>query len=192
MRDNSGYSVALPFKNSLNSLGDSHRSAQVRWLSLEKRLSKDSLLRAEYNKAVEDFIGQGHMGLMKSKNDKGPGYYIAHHPVIKPSSSSTPVWIVLYVSAPFDNDFSLNDILYSGPKLQTDIFTLLLNFRLFKIAITADIRQMYRHINMIEDHWRYQRLLWRFNPEDDIETYEIRVVSFGLKASPYLALRMVK
>lgn len=193
-RDNKSgrYSVALPFKNSPESLGDSYKSAKVRLLSLEKRFSRDAMLRTEYNKAMQDFIDQGHMGLLEEENDEGTSYYIAHHPVIKLSSSSTPVRIVLDASAPSDNDVALNDILYSGPKLQADIVTLLLNFRLFKIAVTADIRQMYRQINVIKDHWRYQRLLWRFNPEAEIKIYEIRVVAFGLKASPYLALRTVK
>jgi len=110
---------------------------------------------------MHDFLDQGHMRLVDCRSDSGLAYYIAHHPVIKLSSTSTPVRIVLDASAPSDNGVSLNDILYSGPKLQTDITTLLLNFRLFKVALTADIHQMYRQINIIEEHWRFQRLLWR-------------------------------
>jgi len=30
------------------------------------------------------------------------------------------------------------------------------------------------------------------NPEDDVQIYELKIVAFGLKASPYLALRTVK
>lgn len=38
---------------------------------------------------------------------------------------------------------SLDDILYKGPKLQNSIITLLLNFRLHSVAVTADLKQMY-------------------------------------------------
>lgn len=58
--------------------------------------------------------------------------------------------------------------------------------------MTADIRQMYRQVNIISDHFRFQRLLWRDNPEKEINTYELTTVAFGVKASPYLALRTIK
>ncbi|XP_074033910.1 uncharacterized protein [Leptinotarsa decemlineata] len=193
-RDSSGrFTVALPFKfPPEGSLGNSRNNAQVRLLSLEKRLERDSKLRIEYNKVMQDFIDQGHMKLVDIDPNEASSYYIGHHPVIKPSSISTPVRIVLDASAPTDNNVSLNDILYRGGKLQADLVTLLLNFRLFKVALTADVRQLYRQINVIENHWRYQRLLWRFSPDRPIDTYEIKVVAFGIKSSPFLALRTIK
>lgn len=191
-RDATGrFTVALPFKLSAENLGDSRTGAHCRLLSLERRLKKDLNLRLEYNKAIQTLLDNGYMASANLENNEN-AYYIAHHPVIKLSSTSTPIRIVLDASAPCDNQVSLNDILYSGPKLQADIVTLLLNFRLFRVAITSDLKKMYLQIKLVPDHWRYQRLLWRFDPEDEIKTYEMRVVAFGIRSSPYLALRTVK
>ena len=186
------FSVALPFKHAPKYLGDSKTSAQLRLLSLEKRFNRFPDLRLKYNQVIKDFIDQGHLRACDQEDSSDLSYYIAHHAVLKPESTSTPLRVVLDASAPSDTDISLNDILYSGPKLQADIFTLLLNFRLFKVAITSDIRQMYRQINITREHWKFQRILWRFGPEDKIDTYELGVVAFGVKSSPYLALRVVQ
>ncbi|VEN51227.1 unnamed protein product [Callosobruchus maculatus] len=186
------FTVALPFKFNPSNLGVSKFTAQKRFCSLEKRLECNKDFRFQYNEAMKDFMQQGHLVLSDKTSEVRDAYYIAHHPVIKAGSSSTPVRVVLDASAPTDNGVSLNDLLYRGPKLQTDICTLLLNFRLFEIALTGDIRQMYRQINVVRDHWRYQRLLWRFNPDEDIQEYELTVVAFGMKSSPFLALRTVK
>lgn len=53
-----------------------------------------------------------------------PGYYIPHHAVFKVDSSSTPLRIVFYASCKTDSSFSLNDILYKGPKLHTDVLAM--------------------------------------------------------------------
>lgn len=92
-----------------------------------------------------------------------------------------------------DNGSFLNDILYPGFKLQIDIFCLLIIIRIFSMVLTADIRQMYRQINLIEDHNRFQRILWKFSSEKD-KAYELVMVTFGFKSSPYsktLALKTV-
>nr|CAI5839091.1 unnamed protein product [Callosobruchus analis] len=192
-RDMSGrFTVALPFKLSPDNLGNSKFVAENRLLSLEKRLSRSVELRVQYNSVMKDFIDQDHMKPLYCSSDGQADYYIAHHPVIKLASSSTPVRIVLDASAPSDNGVSLNDLLYGGIKLQTDICKLLLNFRLFEIALTGDICQMYRQIGVREDHWRFQKLLWRFDPQEEIQVYQLTVVGFGLKSSPFLALRTVK
>lgn len=51
---------------------------------------------------------------------------------------------------------------------------------------------MYRQIQVMERHWPYQKLLWRFEPSENVETYVLTVVAFGVKSSPYLAIRVVQ
>lgn len=192
-RDSSSgrYTVTLPFKFNSSLLGNSYSIALQRFLSLEKRLQNSPNLRKQYEEIIRDYVEQGHM----AKVSKGPcpssAYYIPHHAVFKTDSPSTPVRIVFDASCQSDTHYSLNDLLFTGSKLQTDVCTMFLKFRLFKVAFTADIRQMYRQINLSTDHRRYQRLLWRFSPNESIDTYELNTVSFGVKTSPFLALRTV-
>lgn len=191
-RDSTGrYSVALPFREDPTKLGDSFLTARHRFLSLERRLQKSPRLYQDYSEIMQDYITKEHMTLVSEKDIDQLSYYIPHHCVFK-ESCSTPVRIVFDASAKTDNSISLNDILYTGPKLQNNLFKILLNFRLFPIAITADIKQMYRQINVNEEHRKFQRVLWRFNPNDSLSTYQLNTVSFGIKPSPWLALRSIK
>ena len=62
---------------------------------------------------------------------------------------------------------------------------ILLNFRVRKIAFSADISHMYCKIRLVEDHRRF----WMYSSVDPIEIYELNTVSFGDKTPPFLALQ---
>ncbi|KAI5755226.1 hypothetical protein M8J77_015196 [Diaphorina citri] len=187
-RDFSGrFTVALPFKESPNVLGDSYMNAKKRLLSLEKKLEKSPEFRQGYNQVLQDFLDSGHM----SPSDNISGVFIPHHAVIK-ESSTTPIRPVFDGSCATTSAKSLNDVLFSGPNIYSDLFIILINFRLFKIGISADIRKMFRQILVRSEDRKFQKILWRFNPQDSISSYTLNTVTFGLKPSPWLALRTVK
>ncbi|KAF2902667.1 hypothetical protein ILUMI_03520 [Ignelater luminosus] len=119
---------------------------------------------------------------LSSDDVECPHYFIPPHGVPKPQSTSTRS----------SKRKSLNDILHAGPKLQTDIVTILINFRLFPIAITADLKKMYLQIVITLNHRNFQLLLWRFSPDDPLTPYRFNRVLFGNKSSPYLAIRTVR
>ncbi|XP_044741885.1 uncharacterized protein LOC123302859 [Chrysoperla carnea] len=194
IRDFTGrYSVALPFKEDPSNLGDSYSSALKRFISLERKLDASPQLRKQYNDAFNDYLIQGHMRkLVDNCISDRSGYYLPHHPVFKVDSTTTPLRIVFDASCKTNSSLSLNDVLHTGPKLQTDVLGMFLNFRLNQIAFTADIRQMYRQINLCQEHTRFQRVLYRFESSENIETYELTTLAFGVKPSPFLALRVVR
>lgn len=185
------YLVPLPFKEEPSVLGESFTLAKNRLLTLEKRLEKYPELRLNYSNILKDYIDQGHMSLV---NDTfiDPSFYIPHHCVFKLASFSTPCRVVFDASMKTDTGKSLNDILYKGPKLQNNLVSVLLNFRLYSCAITADIKQMYRQILIIEEHRKFLKILWRSHPDSPILTYQLNTVPFGVKSSPYLSLRVLK
>lgn len=189
--ENGRYTVALPFKENPPKLGNSLDNAVRRFYFLEKKLEAQPLFRENYSKVIRDYLDQGHMTLVKNSDIMETAYYIPHFAVVK-NSVSTPHRIVYDCSVKSSNSRSLNDVLYSGPKLQTDILTILLNFRLFEIAMISDVRQMYRNIWVQPDHRRYQRILWRFSPNEPLDTYQLNTVTFGLKPAPFLALRTIQ
>ncbi|XP_076284778.1 uncharacterized protein LOC143211196 [Lasioglossum baleicum] len=117
-----------------------------------------------------------------------PGFYLPHHAVFKPTSSTTKIRIVFDGSAKTNTNISLNDTLRIGPTLQDDIFSLLLRFRMHAYVITADIEKMYRQFLVRPEDRAFQRILWR-DPNEDIKTYELTTVTFGLAPAPYLAIR---
>ena len=54
----------------------------------------------------------------------------------------------------------LNEVLYKGPFLNADLYSLLLKFRNYPSAITADIEKSYLQISINEEHRDFLRFLW--------------------------------
>lgn len=184
------YVVNLPFKQNPPLLGKSRERALTRLRQLENRFKGSSELHKEYNVAMQDYLDSGHM----SRITTNPGteentYYIPHHAVLRPDSTTTKMRIVFDASAKTSSGHSLNDNLLCGRKLQQDLPAILLRFRLHPVVFTADIKQMFRQIRVTEMHRPYQRLLYRFSLNEPVEEYQMNTVMFGLKSSPYLAIR---
>jgi len=122
-------------------LGDLLDMAQKRFLNLERRLQKDRMLTEQYEKFIAEYISLGHMELTSPTSHK-PTYYLPHHPVFKTDSTTTKMRVVFDGSATSKSGLSLNNIMLRGPKMQPDIFNILLRFRLHRIALTADVEKM--------------------------------------------------
>ncbi|GFS75588.1 uncharacterized protein TNCV_3425291 [Trichonephila clavipes] len=118
--------------------------------------------------------------------------FLPHHAVIKPSSLYNKVKSSFDASCKTTNGTSLNSLLGVGPKLQRDIFEILLNFRIPRIVFTADIEKMYRQILVADEDQRYQQILWRNNSSENIRTYKLKTVTYGLASASFLATRCIK
>jgi len=70
--------------------------------------------------------------------------YIPHHPAFRADSSTTRVRVVFNASSTTSNGKSLNDHLLAGPKLQTELPSVILRWRQFRFIYMADIVKMYR------------------------------------------------
>ena len=70
---------------------------------------------------------------------EGPIFYLLHHPVVKEHSSTTKVRPVFDASTKGYNNISLNDCMEAGPNFLPDLPAVLIRFRRWKIALTADI-----------------------------------------------------
>ncbi|XP_075170134.1 uncharacterized protein LOC142242443 [Haematobia irritans] len=189
-RESSGRIVVrLPFKEPSNSLGASRNTALQRFASLERRLNRDADLKAKYVSFMKEYEDSGHMSLVKNPKLHEPHYYIPHHCIFKPNSTSTKLRVVFDASCPTSNHKSLNEILMVGPTIQEELFLLLLRFRLYRFALTADIVKMYRQVLIDQRDRRFQYILWRHSNQDEIKTYQLNTVTYGTSAAPFLAVR---
>lgn len=181
--------VRLPFKDNIAALGQSFDVAMRRFLSQERRLSHQPALKAQYVEFMNEFQNLQHMSLVINPNRLKPHYYIPHHCVLKPTSTSTKLRVVFDASCRTTSQKSLNDILIVGPTIQRDLYTLLLKFRLYQFAISADIVKMFRQVLIHEDDRPFQSILWRNSDEEEISTYHINTVAYGTASATYLAVR---
>ncbi|XP_068986183.1 uncharacterized protein [Bombus flavifrons] len=191
-RNNEGrYIVALPFNETTPSLGSSKAMAMKRLTSLCRRFQRDKQFEADYHAVIQEYLELGHMTTITTDHRTDDGYLLPHHGVIKKSSQTTKLRVVFDGSAPTTTGVSLNNVLHTGPKLQDDIFFILLRFRSHQYVITGDVEKMYRQFLVRPEDRKFQQILWR-NSDGRVDTYQLNTVTFGLSAAPYLAIRCLK
>ncbi|XP_065356196.1 uncharacterized protein LOC135950589 [Calliphora vicina] len=191
---NARFVVSLPFKSSFPdsvSLGLSRGIAFSQFTRNETRLLKNPNLKDEYDRVIEEYATLGHMQLVHPTPSVNPNtsYYLPHHSVIKPESTTTKLRVVFNASSPSSNGTSLNDVLYPGPTLQQDLTILISRWRLFRFVFNADIEKMYRQIRVHPSHTLYQRIIFRKTPNVEPQDFELKTVTFGVNCAPYLAIR---
>ncbi|XP_075167641.1 uncharacterized protein LOC142239749 [Haematobia irritans] len=181
-RDEEGrFIVRLPFCAEPSSLGESHSLAFNRFLSLERRLSKDIILKQQYTQFIEEYEALGHMTKVNIDNVTGAKYYIPHHCVLRPESSTTKLRVVFDASTKT-----------SSSTLQNDLFAILLCYRLPRFVFTTDIEKMFRQILIHPKDRPYQIILWRNNTTEPINYFTLNTVTYGTRPAPYLAIRCLK
>ena len=80
----------------------------------------------------------------------------------------------------------------TGPKLQSELFVILSQWRSYPLAFVADIAKMYRQILIDSRDRDFQRILWRQSTNCAPIDYQLNTVTYGTRSAPYLALRVIK
>lgn len=79
---------------------------------------------------MKEYLHLGQMEVVTEFKIPTNSYYILHHCVLRSDSSTTSLKVVFNGSAHLPNQLSLNDTLFKGPKLQANLNTILLQFRI--------------------------------------------------------------
>lgn len=197
------YIVRLPMKpDAMQKLGESKQRAIAQFRQLEKKLERNEKLSFDYKTFIDEYIKLGHMqNVNKGDGNQTPSYYLPHHCVIRPDSDTTALRVVFNASSPTSSGLSLNDLMFSGPNLQQDLLSLILKWRQFEIAFTADIEKMFRQINLHSDDQNLHKIYWRDpstsktqnnNQKQVLQEYKLTTVTYGTKAAPFLAMMTLK
>lgn len=183
--------VQLPFREDVSNLKDNRSLAFRRFLLLERRLKNNSLLKQQYVNFIDEYEALGHLReIDESKDEDENRYYMPHHAVLRPTSSTTKLRVVFDASAKLDPALkSLNDVLHIGTPVQSELFSILLRYRKHPVVFTADIEKMYRQVLVEPSQTKYQRILWRSEPTKPLRVLELQTVTYGTAAAPFLATR---
>ncbi|XP_065087187.1 uncharacterized protein LOC135708930 [Ochlerotatus camptorhynchus] len=136
--DDGQFVVRLQFRESVDQLKSSRSLALKQFLLLEKRLARDPDLKAQYAEFIDEYQSLGHCREVREEEDP-PGlqsYYLPHHCVFKPSSSSTRFRVVFDATAKA-SELSQNDVLMTGTSSQSDLFSIVLRFRTHTYVFTV-------------------------------------------------------
>ncbi|XP_070526464.1 uncharacterized protein [Cardiocondyla obscurior] len=185
------YVVRIPFKTPPPiDIGSSKTKALSCLKSLLRRFQSNPAQAAEYRAFMTEYESLGHMRIATSSGSQE--VFIPHHPVYRLDSATSRIRVVFNASSLTSNGSSLNEHMYSGPKLQSDLPTVILRWRLFRYVCTADIAKMYRQILVAESDIDYQRILWSPGSTDAIREYQLLTVTYGTACAPFLALRVLQ
>ncbi|XP_055632588.1 uncharacterized protein LOC129773062 [Toxorhynchites rutilus septentrionalis] len=122
--------VRLPLREDMIALmGDSYQPALRRFLAMERKLASNDKLRREYLSFMEDYEKLGHMEVC-SRASCSPQYFLPHHAIQRPESSTTKTRVVFDGSCRFSTQHSLNDVLKIGPTVQPALYSIVINFRM--------------------------------------------------------------
>lgn len=186
------FEVRLPFKQNVEVLGSSGVIAKRRFMALEKKLNRNADLRIQYHDFLRKYLELGHMEVVKDIRSVEGGYYLPHHCVLRPESSTTKLRVVFDASCKTSTSYSLNNILYTGPRIQDELFGILLRFRKYKYVFAADIEKMYRQIWVANSDRKFQLIYWRFNANEEVRTFALNTVTYGTACAPYLAVKCLQ
>ncbi|XP_011859306.1 PREDICTED: uncharacterized protein LOC105556806 [Vollenhovia emeryi] len=188
-RDSSGrYVVRIPLKSPADLLGDSYHVAHQCLKGLRRRFSRDVNYQRLYQQFMMDYETLNHMTKASSISSRRSHFYLPHHGVLKPDSTTTKLRVVFNGSSASSSGYSVNDLMYTGAKLHLNISDVLLWIRRHRHSFATDITKMYRQINIHKDDWELQRILWMDDQLNEVP-YHLTTVTYGTKAAPFLAVR---
>lgn len=152
---------------------------------IQNRLTSTNPITVPYIEFMREYIELNYMTPVTS-NDITSCYFIPHHAVLKPSSTTTKLRVVFNASFKSSSGLSLNDILMNGPTIQPYIFENLLRLRTYKYAFTFDITKLYRCIIVDKEDRKYQSILW------DAQPHELNTITYGTGPAAFEATKCLE
>ena len=193
--DGERYEVALPWREDCTGLEDNRQQAVSRLVKVEKRSQYDKEKASMYQDAINQYLKDGYAretGKTDS-NSETKINYLPHHPVFRSDKVTTKYRVVFDASSKNKNGVSLNDCLLPGPVLQPNLVSIIITFRLHRVALMADIRKMFLQIKLAKQDQNVHRFLWRdFNTKIEPKTYCMTRLTFGDVSSPFEAIATVQ
>ncbi|XP_058467435.1 uncharacterized protein LOC131440300 [Malaya genurostris] len=188
-RIGNNFEVGLLWKFDAFELPDSYAMAIRRMVCLERRMENDSRIGASVKRQIREYIEKGYISKATAEQlraaDPRRIWYLPLGVTINPKK---PEKVRIFCDAAAEVDsVSLNTMLLKGPDLLSSLPTVLFGFRERRVAICADIQEMFHQIFIRKEDRQSQRLLWRDAADRVPDVYLMNVATFGASCSPCLA-----
>ena len=155
------YEVELPWKKKYPDISDNYILAKKRSYSQTKRSLKHPEMLDKYNQIIKKQDDAGIIEEVPKYNTPTAEktYYMPHQLVVRESKVTTNLRIVYDASSKLHGK-SFNESLKNIPTKHTDLFSVLLQFRVYKVALIADIEKAFFTIGVKETDRDALRFLW--------------------------------
>ena len=176
------YEAPLPLRQDPDIINNKF-GAKKRLDCLKTKFDKNPDFKSKYVEVMEDNIKHGFAERISEADllgTKGNVWYIPHHSV----SKGNKLRVVFDCSAKFKGD-CLNDKLLQGPNLLNTLLGILLRFRLYSVAFSCDVKNMYYNFSVPKNQRDLLRFLWWPDGNTDLYpvTYRMCVHIFGALSS---------
>ena len=166
---------------------DSFTTARKRLASLERKLDRDRECASLYYAEMDRLVQGGYVKKIPQGDSRSRVWYLPHFGVQRPEKPGK--LRVVFDAAARSGGQCLNDLLETGPDLLRPLPGILLRFRQYRVAVKADIKDMFLRVRVREEDRAAQRFLWRGRDRHrEPDVYEMDRLIFGSRASPCSAV----
>ncbi|KAK3737969.1 hypothetical protein QZH41_009200 [Actinostola sp. cb2023] len=183
------YSVKLPWKIAHKTLPTNYANSIGRLKSTIRRLRREPDVLQEYEAVIKEQLKAGIIETVTELEERSKVHYLPHQAVVRRNAETTKVRVVYDASSKDGKrGVSLNDCLHVGPSNPL-LFDILLRFRMYRVALIADIEKAFLNVEVDQEDRDCLRFLWPEDSLDDnssVQVFRFCRVVFGLNASPFL------
>ncbi|OXA55241.1 Pro-Pol polyprotein [Folsomia candida] len=184
-----GWEVGLLWRDDDVSLPLSKQMALSRLRTMERKMDREPEFSKQYESKIAEYQEKGFAKKLSKEEasvETGKTFYLPHFMAFNPKKPNK--FRFVFDAAAKVQGKSLNDFLLRGPDKLSSLPGILLKFRRYPVAITADIQDMFHRVRVKHDDAQAQRFLWRGKERDrDPDVYEMGVLIFGATCSPTCA-----
>ncbi|GBP93726.1 hypothetical protein EVAR_84677_1 [Eumeta japonica] len=149
---------------------ESYDTAMRRLRSMEKKLSKNDNLKREYCEQINNLLKNGYAEPAPNQSTSERLWYLPHFAVTHPQKKKVRL---VFDAAARTNGKCLNDALLTGPDLIRSLLGVLVRFRQGRVAVSADIKEMFLRVKIREEDRDSLRFLWRNNMNENPQEYRM-------------------
>ncbi|CAG5056933.1 unnamed protein product [Parnassius apollo] len=182
---NNRYETALLWRTDNECMPSNRAQFESLLFNIERKLDKNSELKKEYEKQIENLIVNGYAEKANNISISPRTWYLPHFAVTHPQKRKIRI---VFDAVARTGGRCLNDALLTGPDLLKSLFGVLLRFREGSVAVMADIKEMFLQVKIREEDRDSLRFLWRHNRDAPPEEYRMTSLIFGAASSPCIAI----
>ena len=146
----------------------------------------------QYDQIIKDQKSNNIIEKVILSNPSRNVFYLPHHLVITPSKQTTKIRMIYNASAKSNNEaLSLNESLYRGLVMSSELCGILLRLRSYPYGVIADIKKAFLQTELHEKGRDMTRFLWLEElflglKPTNLEIYQFGRIAFGFIPSPFL------
>lgn len=185
VRKTNHFETGLLWKFDDIKLPNSFPMARKRLMCLEKKMTQNAQLEISLKQMIRDYITKGYARKLCSHELTLTFPRIWYLPMFSVTNPKKPNKVrLVWDAAAKVKDVSLNSVLLKGPDQLSPLPGVLARFRQRKVALCADIAEMFHQVRIRETDQHSQRFLWRETVDKEPDVYVMQVMTFGASCSP--------